>query len=257
MLLLIGLVGYSIDENGDFSGVKGIGKDTAAEMLRSSFQSLGCRKVNVMAYAQELKEMVADLYGLDLAACEREDKNTVRVRDGTQGHVQEFSWRQLCEQFGTEFMKEKLDLPSIWTDRLLDRIARVQYTPLERLVSQVYHVSPGTTPCFKLLHDGMHRALLESSLPAPPRSPDPTVTVVIVSDVRFPAEFDALKNHGAVFLRVRRTLPGSRTTGHSSDALSEHFTVDYTIDNNRGLFELQEQVHQLAHDLHERTVERQ
>ncbi len=85
--MLIGLTGY-----------KGVGKDTAAQWL---IDEQGYVK---LAFADKLKEAVANLFGLTLGEVEllKNDLTWVSIHWPLSEGVREMSFRELLQRFGTE-----------------------------------------------------------------------------------------------------------------------------------------------------------
>jgi hypothetical protein len=59
---------------------------------------------------------------------------------------------------------------------------------------------------------------------------------VVVTDVRFPNEVDAVRNRGGLFVRVRR--PGATGNGHISEHAIDHIAADVDIENTGTLADL-------------------
>jgi len=62
---------------------------------------------------------------------------------------------------------------------------------------------------------------------------------IVVDDVRFPNEVEAVKALGGVVWRVER--PGVEAMGHESEVHIPHLAVDGVIRNKAGLYELREE----------------
>ena len=59
---------------------------------------------------------------------------------------------------------------------------------------------------------------------------------VVVTDVRFPNEVDAIRTRGGSLVRVIRD--GANGNGHISETAIDHIATDYTIDNSGSLDDL-------------------
>jgi hypothetical protein len=66
---------------------------------------------------------------------------------------------------------------------------------------------------------------------------------VVVTDVRFPNEVDAVRSRGGLFVRVRR--PGATGNGHISEHAVDDITADVDIDNTGTLADLRDAVERL------------
>lgn len=63
---------------------------------------------------------------------------------------------------------------------------------------------------------------------------------VVVSDVRFPNEADAIRKAGGKIIKIRR--PGASVDGHASEALIESINADAIIMNDEGIEQLRKRV---------------
>jgi hypothetical protein len=59
---------------------------------------------------------------------------------------------------------------------------------------------------------------------------------VVVTDVRFPNEVDAIRDRGGLFARVTR--PGATGNGHISEHAIDHIPADINLDNSGSLLDL-------------------
>ena len=66
---------------------------------------------------------------------------------------------------------------------------------------------------------------------------------LVVSDVRFKNEVDAIKNiYDGYIIRINRPGVGP-VNNHSSDTLIDTLKVDYIINNDGGIYDLQDKIH--------------
>lgn len=147
-----------------------------------------------------------------------------------------FGWdRSMLEGQTTESREWREQTDQWWADRL----NIPQLTP--RFVLQQW----GTEVCRRSFHDDIWVASLENKLRK-------VGTNVVISDCRFPNEFEAIKNAGGIIVRVKR-YPDPDWHTHAQGALAGDIEdilmlkefgihesewawygleVDYTIDNN-------------------------
>lgn len=67
---------------------------------------------------------------------------------------------------------------------------------------------------------------------------------VVVSDVRFPNEFECIKNLGGKMIKITR--PGHEPGGHISETALSDFEFDAVVENNGSLVELEAKVVELV-----------
>lgn len=74
----------------------------------------------------------------------------------------------------------------------------------------------------------------------------------IIPDVRFPNEYDAVKQHGGIVIRVTR--PDGALMDHPSEVSLDGHSFDYTINNNGNLLDLKIKVQNILWDLGYETI---
>lgn len=74
----------------------------------------------------------------------------------------------------------------------------------------------------------------------------------IVTDVRFPNEYEAIKNLGGVLIRITR--PGTDIGTHISETALDDFEFDIEIANNGTIEDLREKLHHVILYLHENSL---
>lgn len=67
----------------------------------------------------------------------------------------------------------------------------------------------------------------------------------IITDLRFPNEYKAIKDHGGILFRINRGNPYDNTNKHSSETALDNYEFDYTICNDGTL----ENLYETAKDL--------
>lgn len=102
------------------TGCKGVGKDTAAQFLVEE------RGYHRAAFADKLKEAVANLFGIDRVDVDRlkEEENwnwlveIVSIRQAAS--YRQLTWRELLQRFGTEMGRETFGT-NFWVDLALPK----------------------------------------------------------------------------------------------------------------------------------------
>lgn len=103
-----------------FHGVKGSGKDTAAQYLIDNY---GFKK---RAFADKLKEAVANLFGIPLQEVDefKTFEYYVQVEPGVTG----LSWRKFLQRFGTEMGRNTFG-KDFWVDQWEDSLYQIADFP--------------------------------------------------------------------------------------------------------------------------------
>jgi len=95
-----------------FAGKMGAGKNTAAELLKGYLQSQG-KSVAIMAYADRLKEIVADIFAFSNEQVYGGTKNIVDPRYN-------ITPREAMQKFGTEYIRHLV--PNFWVEHLMSQL---------------------------------------------------------------------------------------------------------------------------------------
>lgn len=197
------------------SGWIGSGKDTVAQYLQSHYD------YKSISFAASLKDAISNIFGWD--------------RDLLEGRtVESRRWRECVDVW--------------WADRL--NIPHL--TP--RWILQYW----GTEVCRQGFHDEIWIASLENKLRKYSHN-------VVISDARFPNELSVIKKLGGKSLRIVRgpdpdwySLALKANSGHleSREQLQKQIHAsewswighdfDYTLDNNKSLEYLYEQIDQIV-----------
>jgi len=197
------------------SGWIGSGKDTVAQYLQSHYD------YKSISFAASLKDAISNIFGWD--------------RDLLEGRtVESRRWRECVDVW--------------WADRL--NIPHL--TP--RWILQYW----GTEVCRQGFHDEIWIASLENKLRKHSHN-------VVISDARFPNELSVIKKLGGKSLRIVRgpdpdwySLALKANSGHleSREQLQKQIHAsewswighdfDYTLDNNKSLEYLYEQIDQIV-----------
>lgn len=67
---------------------------------------------------------------------------------------------------------------------------------------------------------------------------------LLISDVRFPNEYDSIKKKGGIIIRINRTN-NSTNLIHESECALDHHTFDYVIENDGTIEELNQKILQI------------
>lgn len=110
-MLLIGITGVVLNEQGQPVGMKGAGKDTVADMMRDVLEQQGY-VVTIWSLAQPLKQLVCQLYGWSASQVNEQ-------KDQPLTHFPGWTPRKLLETIGTDILRAHH--PDIWVQEL-DRL---------------------------------------------------------------------------------------------------------------------------------------
>lgn len=107
------------------SGKKRSGKDWTAAAIKSELESLGY-SVDIIAFAEPMKDIIATTLGITLDELEQFKNNTKQFScsvtdnyDRSPEHTTDF--RNILQQFGNEAMKKYFG-PTVWRDLAINRI---------------------------------------------------------------------------------------------------------------------------------------
>lgn len=203
---LVLLMGSLVDqETKQCMGVKGVGKDTVADMIIRSRPG-SCK----FALANGLKQLVQHRLGLRQDEYDTPDKKEQPL-PGRLGFPPGTTYRKVLELVGTDVVRQGMGMPNAWIDAL-DR--------------QV----------FDPIHDIMDDPRLDKGLRdlGYPAQPAPTI-YKLVTDVRFPNEYMHYKKMATgspVAVLVRRPGGVAASAPHASNVRYEEMVPDYIVENN-------------------------
>ena len=207
------------------SGKAGAGKDEVAKMLRhllhrpdvsyETFKTLiHSREYQIKKFADKLKDIVCLL--LNCTREQLEDREFKEKELGEEWWVFKFPNNQISTY--------KKDVPDFWQKYL------IKLTP--RLLLQLL----GTECGRQIIHPNIWVNSLFADFAVDSKW--------IISDLRFPNEFNAIKERGGIIFRVNRK--GFENTGnHESETALDNHVFDYTIENNSSLEQLKRDVREL------------
>lgn len=239
---VIAYMGRALDAKGNVVGVKGVGKDTAADLVDPHGPRL--------SFALPLKQAVAELYQLNLDLL-----NTPEHKEDPLPQLSQHSFRYALEKIGTDVIRNlkthiptlKIDTADIWLNKLKYALLRRRQPPITRFVADVFDLS--NQECFDIPKDaiiprlGCSLQYLEYVITSQLQKhglPTNTLTqiypeTVQITDLRFPNEYHMLKNcFQAMIIEIQRTVTQHNTTTrlHSSNQSHPDMVPDYTVHNN-------------------------
>jgi hypothetical protein len=193
-------------------GVKGVGKDTVADMIVAVRP--GSKK---FALANALKRLVEYRLGLPQAIYDFPDRKEQPLPDAL-GFPVGTTYRKVLELVGTEIVRDQLNWPNAWIDAL------------DRQVFDVVH---------ELMDDpDLEKGLRSLSYPVRPAP----IIYNLITDVRYVNEYQHFKHGGGPgkvkAVLVRRPVPldapgGSQQAAcHASNQRYSSMIPDYTIEND-------------------------
>lgn len=192
------------------SGKKGTGKNVVADLIKEKVSV----DYDLRAYADKLKDMASVMLGVSV-----EDLNS-----------QEFKKTPLPDQWGLgeEFYDNATDIDKMLYSHLVDNTL----TPRDVL---------------QMLGDntrGIHPNVWVNSMFSKWKESDQW----IVTDVRFPNEFEAIKERGGIMIRVNRKT-NSNDYHPSEISLDNYKEFDHTIGNNGTMKQLNIAVDKMIKEL--------
>jgi hypothetical protein len=156
----------------------------------------------IKKYAGKLKEIACILTGCTLEQLEDQDFKKLQI-----GSDWGMTYRELLQKLGTEAMRNGLH-ENVWVNALMAdyNTTGFNYTGCENKVIQGEWNYPNW----------------------------------IITDMRFPNEFDAVKSRNGITIRVNRTNRWNKPQDieHASETALDNHNFDYVIDNNGSMSDL-------------------
>lgn len=195
-------------------GRKRHGKDTIGNILRARYGFQSC------AFADPLKRVVMDIYGLTWNQCygETEDKEPVDPRWGLSARV-------ILQRLGTDIAR------SIHEE-----------TWIKNTLNNIQSACAGTG---YIVRDDIGRKFVT-------RPNGISETAWVITDLRFPNEAEAIQRIGGRVIRVVRPSLGIPTDEHPSETSVDLVRPDIEIVNDGDVLDLR---HKLEAALHLRAVQ--
>lgn len=238
-----------------YTGVKGVGKDTLALILRDMYRKT--HDVYILNLAKPIKSWISDHYDLEQEIYDRpENKEKILMHSVFAETKKNWSYRLLAEELGTEIVRNgiksklpniNMDPPQVWVDKVMNRIHRLNMSSMEKSIADIFDLSdyecfgiPETQVITRLnvsrkqLMDCVSELLEEREFPV---IPEGKPKLFIIPDLRFMNEYETLKLHGAKIFRVERYIRELKppVNPHPSNQVNLNMVPDLIIDNNMDL----------------------
>jgi hypothetical protein len=222
------------------SGHMGVGKDTVGQMIQTEARGYW----EIKKYAKKLKQITCILTGCSMQELESQEfKNSLLSPEWKGGHCtfSHSTYRDILQKLGTEVMRDSLH-SNVWVNALY-----ADYTPI-----------------------GLHNKDYVGPMSIRKPKSDSVYPNWVITDMRFPNELEAVKEHGGITIRVVRypkTLEQSRgfenvetisfdptnerhmdlwkgeySRMHISETALDNANFDYTIHNDGDLSDLKASV---------------
>lgn len=226
------------DEHDVHVGTSKVGKSTVAGMVRAFCTRHGFEFAE-LAFADALKNAVAEAYGL-----RRDQYDTPETKEIEIPGLG-YSFRNLLRLFGTEVVRKGLGLENRWCDIVLDQLRDREEASVDRVTRIIF--GPEESPYVRwTLKNRLQRAVRTARLPPLPEKQ--SVKVTVISDMRFPVEYRAVKNRpgGCFVMQVQRRTEektASAPAVHSSEQnYASVMEPDVVLQNYGTLSELERRV---------------
>lgn len=195
------------------SGKAGAGKDTTAAILCELLRDVneGFNPPIILSFAYTLKRVSAFILNLPIENFNTESgKNTFLPSWG-------MTIREFLQRLGTDAVRNNLH-PDAWVIPVLDEYTR-------RMNLNRY----------------LNTRKKESN--------DPLVyeSIVIVPDLRFQNEYNAIRNLDGITIRINR--PGLVTMNHVSETQLDNSTWDFVVENDGSIDELRDKLVSIANEI--------
>ena len=185
------------------SGRIGSGKDTVGNIIQMlALTNDPTVNWEIKKYAGKLKEIACMLTGCTLEQLEDQDFKKLQI-----GPDWGMTYRELLQKLGTEAMRNGLH-ENVWVNALFADYNATGYN-----------------------YTGCKNKVIQGEWEYPNW---------IITDMRFPNEFDAVKVRGGITIRVNRTNRWNKPQDieHASETALDNHNFDYVIDNNGSISDL-------------------
>jgi hypothetical protein len=199
------------------SGKMGSGKDTAGEIIKDLLEENVGPAWDIKKFASGVKEVASLILGVDVLEFEKQEFKNSYLPEVWNTHKAVFTdksdfhgWkvksnkmtvREFLQKLGTEAMRDGLH-QNVWVNKLMR-----EYDYLNKLIK---HKPVNMFPRW------------------------------IITDTRFPNEYDALKQKEALFIKIER--PGLELSNHPSETSLDNHEFNYVISNDGDLYHLKEEL---------------
>ena len=207
------------------SGRIGSGKDTVGNIIQMlALTNDPTVNWEIKKYAGKLKEIASILTGATLE--QLEDQDFKKQEMGSEWGI---TYRELLQKLGTEAMRNGLH-ENVWVNALMADYGKYinQATGEQVLIDDYLYYKNGLDSKAEIV-----------------TKQEPNW---IITDMRFPNEFDAIKSRGGITIRVNRPysttggngIPAtfSQTQFHPSETALDNHEFDYVINNTSSMSDL-------------------
>lgn len=197
------------------SGKMGSGKDTAGRIIQDLLEENLGPFWSIKKFASGVKDVASLILGVDVLKFENQEFKNSYLSEAWNTHKAVFSdradfhgWevetnrmtvREFLQKLGTDAMRDGLH-ENVWVNKLMK-----EYEYYNNMIDDI---------------DG-------KSFPR-----------WIITDTRFPNEYDALKQKEALFIKIER--PGLKLNNHPSETALDNHEFDYIVDNSGDFYDLKE-----------------
>ncbi len=213
-----------------FSGKMGSGKDTAAEWIRQHWieQNIPPSRIQTVRFADKVKEIVALVLGVSVEMLNnREFKQTKLGSDW-------IVWKVTTPLEGCRLFSKKSEALSYCAHHPNSIWERQELTPRDLLIRLATDLGRNS------IHPNIWVLATQREI-SKHLAAD---CFVLVPDIRFENEVQALQDLGGLVLRVNRKLLNTEAAIHTNESETQldNFPFDWAIDNNGSLNQFREQV---------------
>lgn len=229
------------------SGRKGSGKDTAATIIRSAFPTYNFR---IDKFAAPMKEFIAKLLGVNIEALELQEfkerplgeewkvfvetssynYDYRKIRKEASGFVHEEEYyntpRWMLQSLGTEWGRNTIH-PDIWINALFNKYNR--NPKVHFVLAYTAKHGKGLKRAKEYVDSRTDEQLLEEFGSIIPN--------LIISDVRFDNEAQAIKDKGGFIIEIERDVDS--TDSHASEKRLSDSMIDFVVINDGTLEEFE------------------
>lgn len=220
-----------------FSGKMGSGKDTAAEWIRQYWieKNIPPSRIQTVRFADKVKEIVALILGVSVEMLNnREFKHTKLGSDWVV-------WKVTTPQGGHRLFSNKSEALTYWEHHPNSIWEQQELTPRDLLIQLATDLG----------RNNIHPSIWVLATQKEISKHLAADCFVLVPDVRFENEVQALQDLGGVILRVNRKLLNTEDAVHfnESETQLDNFPFEWVIDNNGSLNQFREQVWSWFHQI--------
>ena len=201
------------------SGKMGSGKDTAGSIIQDLLEENVGPVWNIKKFASGVKELASIILDVPVEKFENQkfkesylpsEWNTYRAvfSDRSDFHgwevvTNQMTVREFLQKLGTDAMRNGLHT-NVWVNMLMN-----EYKKFQKMVPDAQSHFPRW----------------------------------IITDTRFPNEYEALKEKNALFIKIER--PGIELNNHPSETSLDNHEFNYVIENSGDIYQLQSKIREI------------